>query len=119
MAASMGIKIYAIGIGTEGEALSPIGRRADGQYVFGFARVELDETLLQSVSSQTGGQYFRADNLEELVEVYNAIDKLEKSKVKTEFILREKEWYSWCVGIAVLFGLLDILLTTFLIKRSF
>lgn len=119
IAASLGIKIYAIGIGTEGEALSPIGRRADGQYVFGYARVELDETLLQQVAEQTGGQYFRADNLEKLVRIYNAIDKLEKSKVKTAFILREKEWYPWFIVLAITCFLLDVLLTTFWIKRSF
>jgi Ca-activated chloride channel homolog len=119
IAASLGIKIYAIGIGTEGEALSPIGRRADGQYVFGYARVEIDETLLQQVAAQTGGQYFRADNLEKLVKVYDAIDKLEKSKVKTAFILREREWYPWFIGLAITCLLLDVLLTTFWIKRSF
>jgi Ca-activated chloride channel homolog len=117
LAAELGIKIYCIGIGSQGEALSPISRRADGQYVFGYTRVELDESLLQAIAGQTGGEYFRADDLEALKSIYATIDALEKSVIRSEVVTTQKELFSWFVCMAGICFLLDLLFSTWLIKK--
>lgn len=76
------IKTYTIGIGTNGEAASPVAIRGDGSFVYQNVKVEIDEALLQSVADRTGGRYFRATNNEKLKSIYNEIDKLEKSEVE-------------------------------------
>src|SRR5690606_11918697 len=79
VAVAYGIKVYTIGVGSYGQALSPVRRRADGQYQFGLTSVEIDEALLQSISEQTGGKYYRATSRVRLERVYEEIDRLEKT----------------------------------------
>lgn len=78
------IKIYSIGVGSTGEAYSPIGRQANGEFVFGMAPVNIDEGLLSKISTYTGGKYYRATNTEQLKEIYGEIDALEKQKLKSK-----------------------------------
>ncbi len=85
------IKIYAIGVGSNGEAYSPIGRSQHGEYVFGMAPVNIDEQLLTHVSTSTGGKYYRATNTEKLKEIYKEIDQLEKTKIEVRYIKRYSE----------------------------
>ncbi|MFZ1424752.1 MAG: VWA domain-containing protein, partial [Saprospiraceae bacterium] len=85
------IKIYAIGVGTTGEAYSPIGRSQHGEYVFGMAPVNIDEPLLNQISIATGGKYYRATNAEKLKEIYQEIDQLEKTKIEVRYIKRYSE----------------------------
>jgi Ca-activated chloride channel homolog len=81
MAATFGIRIYAIGIGTRGTAPYPIddpifGRRYQN------VPVHIDEEMLQHIASITGGQYWRATDLDEFIEVYNEIDRLERTEIE-------------------------------------
>jgi len=82
LAVEYGIKTYTIGLGTNGMALSPIGILPNGQFQYGMARVEIDETLLQDIATTTGGKYYRATDNEKLEEIYEEIDSLEKTEIE-------------------------------------
>ena len=81
-AAAFGIKIYAIGVGTEGIAPIPIARNLLGGYEYANLPVHIDEELLRSIADITGGRYFRATNEEALDSIYRQIDQLEKTEVE-------------------------------------
>ena len=104
------VKVYTIGVGTVGEALTPVSRRSDGNYVFGLARVEIDEELLRQIAEQTKGKYFRATNERSLEQIYNEIDKLEKTEIEITSIRRYSEEFHLFAGWALAFLLLEILL---------
>ena len=81
LAADLGIKVYVIGVGTQGQALAPIDRAGNGQYIFGYTQVEIDESLMAEIAELTKGQYFRATDKNSLEGIYNRIDQLEKSEI--------------------------------------
>jgi Ca-activated chloride channel family protein len=93
IAKEFGIKVYTIGVGSYGEALSPVRRKANGDYLFGITNVEIDEALLKEISEETGGKYYRAVSAEALQQVYNEIDQLEKTEVEITVYKRYKELY--------------------------
>ncbi|MBV6472381.1 MAG: hypothetical protein JPMHGGIA_00637 [Saprospiraceae bacterium] len=101
LAKKLNVKIYAIGVGSNGEAWSPVGRSADGEYAFGMAPVNIDENLLRQVSRSTGGQYYRATNAEKLAEIYAEIDRLEKTRVEIRYIKRYAEGFRPLVWMAL------------------
>lgn len=80
IAKELDVKVYTIGIGSMGQALSPVSRRSDGRYIFGMARVEIDEALLKEIAEMTGGNYYRAVDETELENIYATIDRLEKTE---------------------------------------
>jgi len=82
LAVEFGIKVYTIGLGSNGLALSPVGMRPNGQFQYGKVSVEIDEALLQEIAQTTGGLYFRATNNSKLGEIYDEINKLEKTEVE-------------------------------------
>lgn len=82
LAKQYGIRVYTIGIGTNGKALSPIAYNPDGSWQYGMVSVEIDEKLLTQIAQTTGGHYFRATDNRKLVQIYTEIDKLEKSKIE-------------------------------------
>jgi len=96
------IKVYTIGVGSMGQALSPVSRRSDGKYIFGMARVEIDEQLLREISKLTNGRYYRATNEESLTAIYDEIDKLEKTEIEVSTFKRYSEEFRrfllWGVG---------------------
>jgi len=118
LAVEFGIKVYTIGLGTNGMAQSPIGIRPDGTFQYGSVQVEIDEVLLKEIAQTTGGQYFRATSTSKLVEIYDEINKLEKTDVE-EFKYRNyDEKYRSLALLA--FGLLGIeLLFRYTLFRSF
>ena len=75
------IKTYTIGLGTNGNALSPIAINSDGAFRYGMRRVEIDEKLLEDIAKTTGGSFFRATNNESLESIYDEINKLEKTEI--------------------------------------
>jgi Ca-activated chloride channel family protein len=93
VAAELGIRIYAIGVGTEGEARLPIGRGADGQIRYQMMPVRLDEPLLRDVAAKTGGRYFRATDAEALARIFQQIDQLEKTEVEVTRFTEYEESY--------------------------
>jgi Ca-activated chloride channel homolog len=82
LAVEFGIKTYTIGIGTNGQAETPVAYNPDGSFRYAFREVEIDEALLKSIAESTGGRYFRATNNESLSEIYDEINKLEKTEVE-------------------------------------
>jgi Ca-activated chloride channel family protein len=105
IAKEFNVKVYTIGVGTTGDALSPVSRRDDGRYIFGMARVEIDENLLREIAEMTGGQYFRATSEESLEKIYADIDQLEKTEMEvTAFNRYSEEYYRFLgIGLALLF----------------
>lgn len=104
------IKIYSIGVGTTGEAYSPIGRSQHGEYVFGMAPVTIDEGLLHQISTSTGGKYYRAVNAEKLKEIYTEIDRLEKTKIEVRYVKRYEEEFRFFLMAGLMILLLEWLL---------
>ncbi len=109
IAQKFGIRIYTVGVGTMGEApypfQTPFGRR------YQMVPVEIDEALLKQIAGITGGKYFRATNNRKLVEIYEEIDRLEKTRVEVTSFRHAKELYfGWAfAGLVLLlfeFGLL-------------
>ena len=82
LALEFGIKVYTIGLGTNGMALSPIGIKDDGTFQYGSVQVEIDEGLLREIAKTTGGKYFRATSNTKLAEIYEEINKLEKTDIE-------------------------------------
>ena len=76
------IKTYTIGLGSNGTARAPIGILPNGKFQYGLTKVEIDEELLKNIAINTGGLYFRATNNKKLEEIYNEINKLEKTEIE-------------------------------------
>ena len=112
------IKTYTIGLGTNGNALSPIGYNVDGSFRYGMRQVEIDEELLESIAEATGGQYFRATDNEKLEEIYDEINKLEKTEIEEFKYYRYEEKFRPLVLLAGGLLLLEVLLR-FTLFRSF
>lgn len=81
-AAAFGIRIYTIGVGTEGEAPVPTGQGGQGILRYQTLPVEIDEPLLTEVATSTGGRYFRATDSESLRHIFGEINRLEKTPVR-------------------------------------
>ena len=82
LAANFEVKTYTIGLGTNGNARAPVALNPNGSFRFGMTKVEIDEELLKNVANKTGGLYFRATDNKKLEEIYNEINKLEKTEVE-------------------------------------
>lgn len=104
MAKELGIKIYTIGVGTNGEALMPYPTFSG--YRYRRVPVRIDESLLTEISSLTDGAYFRATNKEELEEIYNHINELEKSNFDSTVITnREDKFHPYAISGLLLLAL--------------
>ena len=110
IAKEFAIKVYTIGVGSEGEALTPVSKDRFGRYRYDVARVEIDEQLLQEIARKTDGQYFRATNQEELQNIYDLIDQLEKTEIETTVVKRYQEQFRYFAVAAALLLLLEIVL---------
>jgi len=101
IAKTFGIRIYTIGVGTEGEAPYPVQTPFGKRYQM--VPVDIDEGVLKQISSITGGKYFRATNNKKLKEIYHEIDKLEKTKIEvTSYKNTHELFYSWLGGGLIL-----------------
>lgn len=118
LAVEYGIKTYTIGLGTNGMALSPIGILSNGQFQYGRIQVEIDEDLLKEIANATGGKYFRATNNKKLEEIYNEINKLEKTEIEEFKYYNYEEKYRSLVLLAGILLLIEVLLR-FTFFRSF
>ncbi|MBM4188310.1 MAG: VWA domain-containing protein [Gemmatimonadetes bacterium] len=80
-AAALGVRVYTIGVGTEGEARIPTGRGLSG-YRYEMLPVRIDEVLLNEIAERTGGRYFRAKDSDALSRIFGQIDEMETSQVE-------------------------------------
>jgi Ca-activated chloride channel family protein len=109
-AAVYGIKIYGIGVGTEGVAPVPVGRDVFGLR-FENQPVKIDEALLRQIASLTGGRYFRARDGAALGQIYAQIDQLERAPVESKTQISYTELYRVALGIALIALLAELALT--------
>ena len=100
-AAAFGIRIYAIGVGTQGEAPVPTGQSGQGLR-YEMMPVEIDEPLLTEIATMTGGRYFRATDSESLRHIFSEINRLEKTTVQHVIYRRFDEALRWPLAIGLL-----------------
>ncbi len=93
LAATFGIRVHTIGVGTRGLALSPVAVYPNGQYAYKRVPVEIDEDLLKDIAAKTGGEYFRAVNNESLKNIYSTIDHMEKSRIELSVLPKKKLFF--------------------------
>jgi Ca-activated chloride channel homolog len=115
LAKETGIKIYTIGVGQDGEVPMKI------QTPFGVQTIRqifhVDENSLTQIAEQTGGQYFRAQNTEDLIKIYNHIDKLEKTEIEVKQYNSFTDIYEPFLWFAFLLFMVELILGTTILFR--
>ncbi|MDD4515131.1 VWA domain-containing protein [Massilibacteroides sp.] len=115
IAKTFGIRVYTIGVGTEGEAPYPFQTAFGVQYQN--VRVDIDEQTLKQIATTTGGQYFRATDNSSLKEIYSEIDQMEKTKIQVqEFSKKQEEYKNWALIVLALL-LLEVLLRRTILRN--
>lgn len=108
LASTYGIRVYTVGVGSKGTAPYPV------QTIFGTKMqqmpVEIDEAVLKEIAEKTGGQYFRATSNTKLKEIYEEIDKLEKSKIDVKHYSKKNEMYLNFGMLALLLLVLELIM---------
>lgn len=113
MATEYGIKVYTIGIGTNGNALSPVGLNPDGSFIYRMSKVDIDEKLMKEIAKITGGKYFRATDNKKLEAIYDEINTMETTKIEEfKYSQTDEKFRFW----AILAGIL--LLLSFTLKHT-
>jgi len=118
LAKQLGIKVYTIGLGTNGTALFPVAKDINGKLIFRNNPVEIDEDLLKYIASQTDGQYFRATGNKKLEAIYDQIDELEKTEIEELKYYNYQERFRPLVFLAGFLVLIEMTLR-FTVFRSF
>jgi Ca-activated chloride channel family protein len=115
-AQAMGIRVYTIGVGTEGQAAIPTGRGPSG-YRYEVVPVRIDEDLLQDIATTTGGRYFRAKDSEALSRIFHQIDGLEKTPIRVTRYVRYDEIGKPLVLLGLVALAFELLLDATLVVR--
>lgn len=105
IAKQYGIKVYTVGIGTNGMAMFPYAVAPNGQFLFQMMKVEIDEQLMKSIARKTDGKYFRATSNDKLAEIYASINKLETTEIQElKFYDYDEKFrpFVWLAGFLVL-----------------
>ena len=105
---TLGVRVYTVGIGTEGIVMSPAQRNPDGSYAFAPRRMMFDTELLQQIANFTKAKFYRAYSERDLEGIYAEIDRLEKTKIEVTNVQRTTDYYEWLVSLAVVLLLLEI-----------
>jgi Ca-activated chloride channel family protein len=111
-----GIRIYTIGVGSEG--MAPYPRQTPFGIQYQNVEVNIDEDLLKEVARMTDGKYFRATSNRKLKQIYDEIDQLEKSKIDVTEFHKKSEEFAILVLLALLFFVLEILLKNTVFKTT-
>lgn len=105
LAATYGIRVYTIGVGSRGSAPVPV-QDVFGRSIVQNMPVEIDEEVLQKIAVMTGGEYFRATDNTKLREIYRQIDTLEKTQLDVkQFSKRKDEYFPIMLAVLLLIGL--------------
>ncbi|KXK19639.1 MAG: VWA domain-containing protein [Saprospiraceae bacterium] len=113
LAADYHLRVYVIGVGSEGEAETPISRTPSGQVIYGYVPVEIDEPLMTEIANLTNGQYFRAKDENSLQQIYNRINLLEKTKIEKTVLKKRYDEYAWFLLIGI-----GLILTETILKNT-
>ncbi len=116
LAETFGIRVYAIGVGTHGEAPFVVDHPFAGRQRR-MVPVDIDEDMLRAISERTGGQYFRATNNEGLRQIYEEIGELEKTRVEERTYTDFQERYATFLWPGLLLLFLEILLSNTVLRR--
>jgi len=108
IARQYGIKVYTIGIGTNGMAEFPYAIAPNGQFLYRMMQVEIDQELMKSIARKTGGKYFRATSNSKLGEIYDAINKLETTEIEELRFYDYEEKFRPLVWIAAGLVLIEV-----------
>ena len=108
LAKTFKVKVYTIGVGTEGEVPFLVDTIFGKRYVY--QRVDLDEAIVKKIATITGGTYFKATNTKALEEIYTQIDQMEKTKVEIKEYTEYKELFHWFLLPGLAFILLEVIL---------
>lgn len=115
LARAYGIRVYTIGVGTYGEAPYPV------QTPFGVqlrnVPVEIDEDVLKQIATLTGGQYFRATDNTKLTQIYEEIDRLEKTKIEVKHFSKKQEQYFLFALVGMLLLMSEAILRYTLLRK--
>jgi len=114
IAKTFGIRVYAIGVGSHGQARVPVQTPLGTQYMT--MDSEFDETTLRNIASTTGGEYFRATDNSSLKRIYEQIDQMEKTKIRVREFSKKAESFAPFLLAALLCLILDILLRYFVLR---
>ena len=115
IAKTFGVRVYTIGVGTQGEAPYPFQMAFGIQYQN--VPVEIDEPTLKQIAATTGGQYFRATDNASLKAIYEEIDQMEKTKISVqEFSKKQEEYMQWALLVLLLL-LVEVLLKNTLLRN--
>lgn len=115
IAKTLGVKVYTIGVGSDGYANTPT--LSDSGVVMQQEKVNIDETLLKQIASETGGKYFRARDNESLKGIYQEIDEMEKTKINTVVTRKYTERFHPLVLIAIALIFLEMIMRTTVFRR--
>ncbi len=110
IAKEYGIKVYTIGIGTNGQAMFPVAKDANGKLVFRMMPVEIDEKLMKEIAKATDAKYFRATSNKKLQAIYDEINKLETTEIDEKKFYNYDEKYKPFVLIAFVLLGVEVLL---------
>ncbi|WP_395053957.1 VWA domain-containing protein [Flavobacterium sp.] len=116
IAKEFGIKVYTVGIGSNGMAEFPKAFASDGSYIYEMRKVEIDEQLMKNIATNSGGKYFRATSNSKLEGIYNEINKLETTEIEELKYYDFDEKFRPFVWIAGLLLLIEILLRNTIFK---
>ncbi|HTS43911.1 MAG TPA: VWA domain-containing protein [Puia sp.] len=116
IAKSVGVRVYTVGVGTEGFAPVPV--QTPGGVIMQREKVSIDEKLLTQIANETGGKYFRAKDNESLSSIYKEIDQMEKSKVEISTFTKYSEQFFPFALVAAGLLLLEFILR-FTVFRKF
>ncbi len=115
-AAALNIKIYTIGVGKDGLVPYPVDHPIFGR-IYQQIQSDLDEPSLQSIADATNGKFFRAKDPKALDNIYQQIDKMEKTEVKAQIYTTYSEGFQYIVIIAALLLLVEIILSNTIFRR--
>lgn len=118
LAAEYSIKVYTVGIGTNGMALSPYALNADGSIIYRMQQVDIDEPLMKKIAQVTKGRYFRATNNQKLQQIYDEINQMETTKIEEFKYTEVDEKFRWWVLVAGVLLLLEFVLKHTLLRND-
>ena len=113
IAKTFGVRVYTVGVGTKGKALTPVAMFPNGQMEYDYVDVDIDEPTMSKIAEETGGKYFRATDNASLRGVYKEIDKMEKTIISEKSFSNKSEHFLPFAIAAALFLLLE-----FVIKKT-
>ncbi|MDY6863356.1 MAG: VWA domain-containing protein [Thermodesulfobacteriota bacterium] len=115
IASNFNVKVYTIGVGTEGEAPFLVNSMFGRQFVY--QKVDLDEKTLKGIAKATGGNYFRATDTGALEEIYKKIDRMEKTEIQEKEYIEYTEIYKRFLIPGIFFLLLEIILGNTILRK--